>query len=407
MVQVAIIGAGLGGLALAQGLARQGIGFTVYERDAAPDSRTQGYRIRIDETGQQALARCLSPAHLALFRETCAVSSSGGRFLTPRLEPAAGAGVETWRPSAQNADDADAPGDLSAHRLTLREVLLCGIEDRVRFGQAFADYAVDESGQIIARFEDGDHVLADVVVAADGVGSAVRRQRLPRRAPTETGALCIYGRTPRGRETDRGIAPVLLGGTSVVFADACAVIIDAMSFRQSPRDCARRYAPDWHLSPVDDYLYWAFIGPGDRFGIAPDTLPALDGAGLLARIGTWTQDWHPGLRALFHAADPAAPAALPIRTAAPLTPWSPSRVTLLGDAVHVMSPAGGLGANTALADAAMLADALGAVARRQTPLAEAIAAYEDDMRRRATAAVQASLAGAGRLFAHRDPAAAE
>lgn len=56
---VVIIGAGLGGLCLAQGLKRAGIRFDVYERDPAADSRLQGYRIRIDQNGQQALEACL------------------------------------------------------------------------------------------------------------------------------------------------------------------------------------------------------------------------------------------------------------------------------------------------------------------------------------------------------------
>jgi 2-polyprenyl-6-methoxyphenol hydroxylase-like FAD-dependent oxidoreductase len=45
--QVLLIGAGIGGLALAQGLKKAGIRFSVYERDDAPTSREQGYRLHI------------------------------------------------------------------------------------------------------------------------------------------------------------------------------------------------------------------------------------------------------------------------------------------------------------------------------------------------------------------------
>ncbi|MFG2833009.1 FAD-dependent oxidoreductase [Streptomyces sp. NPDC048434] len=66
------------------------------------------------------------------------------------------------------------------------------------------------------------------------------------------------------------------------------------------------------------------------------------------------------------------------------------RVTLLGDAIHPMSPAGGTGANTALRDAAVLADKLTAVRRPAGPVS-AVAAYETEMRRYGFAAVAESL----------------
>jgi len=87
---VVIIGAGLGGLCLAQGLKRAGISFDVYERDAAPDSRLQGYRIRIDAEGQRALAACLPLELFALFRATASLNASSGRFVTPQLLPIEG-----------------------------------------------------------------------------------------------------------------------------------------------------------------------------------------------------------------------------------------------------------------------------------------------------------------------------
>ena len=61
-----------------------------------------------------------------------------------------------------------------------------------------------------------------------------------------------------------------------------------------------------------------------------------------------------GLRAMFNRADAASVSMLPVRSAPDLAPWPASRVTLLGDAIHAMSPAG-VGANTALDDAARLA----------------------------------------------------
>lgn len=50
--------------------------------------------------------------------------------------------------------------------------------------------------------------------------------------------------------------------------------------------------------------------------------------------------------------------ALPLRTSVPIPAWNSTRVTLLGDAIHAMSPASGSGACTTLRDAAALASAL-------------------------------------------------
>jgi 2-polyprenyl-6-methoxyphenol hydroxylase-like FAD-dependent oxidoreductase len=69
----------------------------------------------------------------------------------------------------------------------------------------------------------------------------------------------------------------------------------------------------------------------------------------------------------------------------------PSTVTLLGDATHSMPPAGGIGATTALRDAALLCHRLASAARGEVPLLEAIADYETDMRQYGFDAVRGSL----------------
>lgn len=63
MFHVVIIGGGLGGLCLAQGLKKAGISVAVYERDRTSSDRLQGYRIHIEPQGNQALSACL-PADL-------------------------------------------------------------------------------------------------------------------------------------------------------------------------------------------------------------------------------------------------------------------------------------------------------------------------------------------------------
>jgi 2-polyprenyl-6-methoxyphenol hydroxylase-like FAD-dependent oxidoreductase len=74
-----------------------------------------------------------------------------------------------------------------------------------------------------------------------------------------------------------------------------------------------------------------------------------------------------------------------------MEPWHVPSVTLLGDAIHTMSPGRGEGANTALRDAALLRHTLVDVMTHGTSLAQAKAHYETEMLRYGFEAVGASL----------------
>ena len=71
--------------------------------------------------------------------------------------------------------------------------------------------------------------------------------------------------------------------------------------------------------------------------------------------------------------------AIAIRTSVPVAPWQTRRITLLGDAIHSMTPYRGIGANVALKDAMRLCAALTAASRGQRPVLEAIHDYETGM----------------------------
>src|SRR5690348_2800367 len=85
-MRVVIVGAGLGGLCLAQGLRRAGVEVAVYERDAALDARRQGYRLHLDGRAAQGLHACLPPELYELFTATTGRPSRQVTVVTKRLK---------------------------------------------------------------------------------------------------------------------------------------------------------------------------------------------------------------------------------------------------------------------------------------------------------------------------------
>ncbi|WP_175873706.1 FAD-dependent monooxygenase [Burkholderia sp. BCC0397] len=400
-IHVAIVGAGLGGLCLAQALKQAGIAFDVYERDPAIDSRMQGYRIRIDTAGQRALAACLPAGLAALFRASASQGAGGSRLATPRLAPADGHASPGWHTAP------DTP-DLSVNRLTLREILTAGIEDRVHFAHAVDHYRLLPDGRAQVMFASGTSgaVTCDVLVGADGVHSTVRAQLVPAAAPVRTGSLCLYGRTrlPTDGPAFADTA-VLRDATTVILADGCAAILEDMRFRTDLRALAARALPRSRFTPPDDYFYWAAIGPSGRLGLdGADTTAAL-AARIPAALRHVARDWHPVLRRLLLDTPADAVAALPVRRGCPDVALPAGPVTLLGDAIHAMSPAGGAGANTALRDAAALATLLAGQTGSDGDIRHALTRYAEHMRVWATDAVAASDRAAAWLFAAGEPEA--
>lgn len=404
-LHIAIIGAGLGGLCLAQGLKKHGISVAVYEKDGSAFSRNQGYRIRIDETGRRALQACLPPQRYTLFERSCAQSGAAVHTVDGQLQELAGKWVDSWRDGSKNHIALDHKAD----RQTMRQVLLDGLKKEVHFGKQFLHYEEGADGKVLAHFVNGGSVVADILVAADGIHSAVAAQRFPHLQTIDSGDVCIYGKTALSQKVRATLAPQLHSGTTVVFEAGVAAVIDAMLFDEQAGGPA--------LPPADDYIYWALVGARARFGLPAAGDLRLSAPALSATIDAVTADWAPALKALYNLADPGMRTLVPIRTAPIPCSWPASRVTVLGDAIHAMSPAGGLGANTALNDAAMLmrvlleardeAQQLSAAGRAGGDLlTPAIDLYETLMCARSFAAVESSLQGNRQLLSRADSTAA-
>ncbi|MGC5054753.1 FAD-dependent oxidoreductase [Micromonospora sp. DT48] len=371
---VAIAGAGLSGLCLAQYLTRAGVDVHVYERDPGPFVRRQGYRIILDQHGLEALRESLPRPLYRLALTTGDQPGGHMRFTDSRLRDAF---TITFK------DEPHATRQLD--RLTLRSILQSGLDGRIHYGKAAV--AVDSDGQAgpRLRFSDGTAATASVVVGADGVGSAIRAQLMPDAEPSSTPMVGIYGRSPL-RHNGASVIPDALRTSGVLaIADqpGRAFFFTSMHFGESPRTAFARLAPGSYAPTGDDYVMWAML-------LRQEEVPTGIRRNLLALwqlVDRMSADFHPLVRRLVDTAEPDATVLNLFATGRRPHRWAMPRATMMGDAVHAMPPFGAHGGNTALRDAALLGRKLVEARTNGTPVEEAIDGYQDEMVRYAFRAV--------------------
>ncbi|MDQ7808618.1 FAD-dependent monooxygenase [Amycolatopsis sp. A133] len=365
-MRVIVIGAGLGGLTLAHGLRRAGVDVAVYERDGA-QGRPQGVSLHVDDRGAAALRACLPPAHAAMAEATM----GGPREQTLVLSEVAGElTVVGTRPSGGVAGRAR-PGR-QADRPLLRAVLLTGLDDVVRFGAEFTRFEPRADGTVRAFFADGGTDTGDVLVGADGIGSAVRRQYLPDVRVADTGRRMIMGATPLRAVAGTGLPGLVGDSPAAVQGGAAMMVLGVLRFTRRPVTAREELLPALSsraVADAEDYVMWALPGPREQSGSA---------ATVWRQAQDLAADLHPTLRLIVAEAWPDVTAALRIGTIPPMPAWPAGPVTVIGDAIHL---APGFGGNLAMRDAHRLAEALAEADRGRLGLLGAIGAHEETMRR--------------------------
>lgn len=345
MKPILVSGAGLGGLLLSRSLRRHGIPFELYERDAHASVRGQGYRIRLSSDGLTALEEVLTASEMKDLRAGTAQTGGGGMHAldgltgepTPWAKPGAGSG----KPSGGPKLGGDVVG---IARGFLRGELMKGLEDKIHWNKQIKGYEHSQDGNgVFAFFADGTKSPeGSMLIGADGIHSGVTKQLTDGKVKVyDTGARMIHGQSPSTAFTQLG--------------DGVWSVSDSESIPDTRLGLITNVRPgsldDPHLE-----LGWVFIGSPGSFD-APNGDFSVMGKVAADLSRELTSKWHPKIRAIFENQNDAEAAFLKMYTSAPegVPKWNnDARVTIMGDAVHAMTPAGGVGANTALKDAALL-----------------------------------------------------
>ncbi|MET3984334.1 FAD-dependent monooxygenase [Streptomyces sp. PvR034] len=355
-----VVGAGIGGLTAAVALHCRGWQVTVCER--APEPPVTGAGIGLAPNALRALdavgvdAARAAGGHVPA---TMGARRSDGRWLTrtATADMAARYGV--------------AP--LAVPRTALTTALAGALPPRaLRYGAAVT--AVDgDAGRAVVRTAGGPDLSADLVVAADGIHSPLRRAHFP-----DHPGLHYLGET------------------------AWRTIVDAPELRVAAMSETWGRGERFGLTPLSDgrlYLYATAPAPAGTRSADPR-------AELRRRFGTW----HDPIPALLDRIDRLDPADVLQNDlydlAAPLPRLHHGRIAWLGDAAHAMAPNLGQGGCQAIEDAVVLAHLLpvGAVDGAD-PVPAALAAYTAARLAR-TDAVRVRARRVGRLGALRNPLAA-
>lgn len=393
-LHVIIIGAGMGGLCLAQGLKKAGISFTVYERDQTRTERLQGYRIHIEAMGNHALHDCLPPHLFEAYLKTSGSAGKGLLMADEQLNPLLAFPADLSKPANS------LKVSCSVSRITLRQLLLAELDGNVHFNKVYSRYETNPDGSVTAFFEDNTSVTGNLLVAADGGNSRVRQQFLPQAQRTETHIIAIMGKVPLTTEVHAQLVAHRLDWATVLLApkgrgffsavhDLSGKTTERIQGRIGDNEVALLAEASELFKNTTDYYFWAFLTRQKNYP-QPKDLIQLSGDELLQIAQSMTGDWHPILPQLLSLTAPGTVIATPLRIATPVKAWESQNVTLLGDAIHSMPPTRGIGGNVALKDAQLLCQKLVAVSQQEKRLSEALKEYVNEMLRYSFGAVKSS-----------------
>jgi salicylate hydroxylase/6-hydroxynicotinate 3-monooxygenase len=342
-MQIAIIGAGIGGLAAAALLARAGHEVNVHEQ--APAFARVGAGIQMAPNAVKVLRA------LGIEERVRAIAFQSAVALSREWNTGE---VTSELKLGREVEERYGAPYLFLHRADLHAAIASVVpQGIVHLGRKLTKLT-QQAGDVELEFSDGTQVRADMVVGADGVHSLVRETLLGPEQPRFTGRVAYRTTFPASR---LGV-PITPARTKWWGPDRHMVV--------------------YYVSSNLDELYFVTSVPESAEWMTPESWSS---KGDLQELRAAYAGFHPEVQAVLEACPEVYKWALLDRD--PLSRWWEGRVALLGDACHPMTPYMAQGAAAALEDAAVLTRCLEAVGRGGP--AKAFALYQATRKPRASA----------------------
>ncbi len=381
---ILISGAGLSSLLLARSLLRASIPFLIFERDSSITFRAQGYRLRLSSEGLDAIESVLGPDEFQKFWDKCGKTGGSG---VAAIDVTTGSEISA---TAKDGDP-DKAGDeksklppeplasrdgkiVGISRGDMRKSFLSGCQSFIHWSHHVTSYELTSSG-VCAVFADGSKsVEGEMLIGGDGIYSKIAKQLSQGKLKVyDTGARGIHGQAPT--TAFKGLGEGVWRLTDNSNPNGKVFVITNIR----PGD----------MNDPNIQFGWTMAAQPGVIK-APNDANSLIGTPAAEIAKALTANWHPRLKPLFEEMTESEAAFWKITCSTPtgVPEWrNEPRVTVIGDAAHSMTPAGGIGANTAVRDSALLGRLL---AEEGGCTNGVTATYEREMRVYASEAVKTS-----------------